>query len=76
MKGNIGESGGITTFPYFCAFLLKRFPETWQRFDYSERRSKAKEEQGGRDPKHADRIAPTHKSCLAVNKEKGCNCRG
>lgn len=29
-KGNIGESGGITTFPYFCAFLLKRFLETWQ----------------------------------------------
>ena len=29
-KGNIGESNGITTFPYFCAFLLKRFLETWQ----------------------------------------------
>lgn len=29
-KGNIGESNGITTFPYFRAFLLKRFLETWQ----------------------------------------------
>ena len=37
-KGNIGEAGGITTFPYFCAFLLKRFLETWQHasgFGYS-----------------------------------------
>lgn len=28
-KGNIGESGGIYTFPYFCAFLIKRYLETW-----------------------------------------------
>lgn len=28
-KGNIGESGGIYTFPYFCAFLIKRCLETW-----------------------------------------------
>ena len=37
-KGNIGEDSGITTFPYFCAFLLKRFLETWQHaaeFGYS-----------------------------------------
>ena len=37
-KGNIGEAGGITTFPYFCAFLLKRFLETWQHaseFEYN-----------------------------------------
>lgn len=25
VKGNIGESDNIITFPYFCAFLLKRF---------------------------------------------------
>lgn len=27
--GNIGESGGIFTFPYFCAFLLKRVLAKW-----------------------------------------------
>lgn len=27
--GNIGESGGIYTFPYFCAFLLKRVLAAW-----------------------------------------------
>lgn len=27
--GNIGESGGIFTFPYFCAFLLKRVLAAW-----------------------------------------------
>ena len=43
-EGNIGESGGITTFPYSCAFLLKRFLETWQRIDFSERRRQAKKQ--------------------------------
>ena len=27
--GNIGESNGIYTFPYFCAFLLKRYLSQW-----------------------------------------------
>ena len=27
--GNIGEANGIFTFPYFCAFLLKRYLAQW-----------------------------------------------
>jgi hypothetical protein len=28
--GNIGQNGGVFTFPYFCAFLLKRYLKTWR----------------------------------------------
>ena len=27
--GNIGQANGIFTFPYFCAFLLKRYLSSW-----------------------------------------------
>lgn len=36
-KRNTGEASGITTFPYFCAFLLRRFLETWQQLQSEEK---------------------------------------
>ena len=43
--GNIGFSNGIYTFPYFCAFLLKRYLKSW---DQSQRRYMEKNKRSGR----------------------------
>ena len=43
--GNIGFSNGIYTFPYFCAFLLKRCLKSW---DQAQRRYMEKNKRSGR----------------------------
>ena len=37
-KNNIGHEGSIYTFPYFCAFLLKRFMVDFQAIEEQEER--------------------------------------